>query len=127
MTRVARGSFSALGTPRRLVIRSQPELEEVWAATFAAQSPMPAPPSIDFASDMVVLVAAGARPTTGYCIAVESAAARGEVVTLTVVTTFPPGGTVVAPAITAPFEIVRLPRRGDTVTFIDRTFIGHCD
>jgi hypothetical protein len=126
VTRVLRGSFSALNTSERLVIRSHAQLEEVWASMFRTQSHPPALPVIDFTNDFAIVAAAGARPTSGFCVSVESAAAADGVLTVTVTTTSPPGGSGVLQVVTTPFDVVRLPRRPDSVRFVEKTQTAPC-
>jgi hypothetical protein len=123
VTRLTRGDFSALTTAQRLVIRSQGELDAAWAAMFQTQSHPPEKPAVDFTQDIVLLVGAGAKPTNGFCISVESATVSRRVMTVTVVST---SGVGVLPVVTHPFEVVRVPRRTESVTFIEKALTGQC-
>ena len=126
VTRITSGSFSKFTTPQRRVIRSQDALLSVWAQVFGGPLALPPPlPAVDFSSEMVILVAAGERPTSGYCITVEAAAGDDRAARVSVLLSTPlPGG--VLTVITQPFEIVRIPRR-DEVTFEERQEARACE
>lgn len=127
VTRVLRGQYSALANAQRLVIRTQTQLDEAWTAAFRTQSHPPPVPSVDFTTELVIVAAMGSRPTSGYCISVDSAAATDGMVTVAVTTTSPPAGSGLLQVITMPFDVVRLPRPADSVSFVEKTQTAQCN
>jgi len=125
VTRVLQGFFSAGETSQRLVIRSQAELAAAWTEMFRTQSPAPDLPVVDFAQEMVIIARAGAKPSGGFCIAVQSATGNSRRMTATIRSGGPSANVGVAPVITHPFDVVRVPRR-DEVTFTEVSFLGNC-
>ena len=125
VTRVIQGYFSAgdSSQPQRLVVRSQADLEAAWNAVFLTLDPMPIIPAVDFSQEMVIIARTGAKPSGGYCITVDSAVGTSKKATVTVRTGGPTQSLL--PAVTRPFDIVRIPR-SDEVTFTETSFIGNC-
>jgi hypothetical protein len=126
VTRITSGAFSNFTTPQRRVIRSQESLLAAWNQVFEGGIlVLPPPlPDVDFSTEMVILVAAGQKPTSGYCIAVEGAAGDSREATVSVLTSTPPPGGV-ATVLTQPFDMVRMESRDD-VTFEERSQAGSC-
>jgi hypothetical protein len=112
---------SGLTQPQRLVIRDPAAWTEVWAAVWLRHSPLPELPQVDFAREMLVVVALGERPTGGYGILVDSAAAKPGGLTIWVRTISPGPGCAVTPAVSQPVDIARLPRSEGVVRFQDRS------
>ena len=126
ITRVTQGIFSNFQTPQRLAIRSQDGLVAAWAQIFGGPLALPPPlPQVDFANEMIVLVASGSKPTSGFVIAVAAAAGTGDIASVTVRSLSPAAGCVTLPAVTEPYDMVRLPRR-DEVRFIERSDVQSC-
>ena len=125
ITRVMQGFFSAGEASQRLVIRSQAELTAVWDAMFRTMSDPPGIPAVDFSQEMVIIARAGAKPSGGYCITVDSAVGNRRRMTVTVRSGGPSAGQTILPVVTHPFDVVRVPRR-DEVTFTETSFVGNC-
>ena len=125
ITRVLQGDFSAGDSPQpeRVVARSPAELAAAWNAMFLTRDPQPPIPTVDFTKEMVVIARTGAKPSGGYCINVDSAVGSSRKATVTVRTGGPTPSFL--PAVTRPFDIVRIPR-ADEVTFAETSFIGNC-
>ena len=124
VTRVVQGYFSAGVAPQRLVIRSQAELTAAWSEIFRIFSEPPEIPIVDFSQEMLIIARAGSKPTGGYCITVDSAIGNRKRMTVTVRSGGPTANPVL-PAVTHPYDVVRVPRR-DEVTFNELSFIGNC-
>lgn len=116
--------YSGLVEPRRLVVRDRAAWAEVWAAIWRRHSPLPALPEVDFAREMLVVAALGERPTGGYGILVDSAAATAEGLAVRIRTISPAPGCGVTLALTQPVDIARLPRHDGVVLFHDRPEYG---
>jgi hypothetical protein len=125
ITRVAQGYFSAGEASQRLVIRSQADLTVAWDAMFRTFSEPPEIPIIDFSREMLIIVRAGAKPSGGYCITVDSAVGSQRRMTVTVRSGGPTASNPILPVVTNPFDVVRVPRRDD-VAFTEVSFIGNC-
>lgn len=122
-------SYSGIDDARRLVIRDAGTWQAVWAEVVGQRTPVPEPPSVDFARDMVILAAMGRRGTGGYAIAIDEVSAEGGAGELRVVVreTAPGPGCMTTQALSAPVTAVRVPQTDDAVTFIERTETFACE
>lgn len=116
--------YSGLTEAQRLVVRDRAAWTEVWAAIWRRHSPLPALPEVDFARDMLVVAALGERPSGGYGILVDSAAATPEGLVVLIRTISPEPSCAVTLALTQPVDIARLPRHDGAVLFSDRPELG---
>jgi hypothetical protein len=100
-----------------LVLRDQTALAGAWKTIFRG-IPGNDPPAVDFAKDMVVVLALGARQTGGYAIRVDRVArdGRGAVVHYTV--TSPGRDCMTAQMQTSPVEVVRVSRVDGAIRFV---------
>ena len=107
---------SRINDELRIVIRDRETWDTVWKRMFAPPSAsVPPLPEIDFSREMLVVVSMGSRPSGGYRIIVNSARELRLRVEVEVLSSSPCG---LAPAImTAPVDIVRIPRTDFPVTF----------
>lgn len=107
------------------VVRDRAAWEAMWQQLHngLAADPLPA---VDFTRDMVVLVAVGQRSTGGTSVRVDgvAAAAGGAVVRYTV--TEPGAGCMSTQVITAPVDVVRVPRAAGAVRFERRVTQSVC-
>ena len=117
---------SQIRQPERLVIRDHTAWLDAWASMWPAFAPIPAPPNVDFDSEMIVFVALGERPTGGYSILVDSAGANAQGVTVWIGTSAPGAHCVTTQAFTQPVDIARLPRLDATVHFVETSRIADC-
>ena len=113
-------------TPLRLVITTQAAWQQFWTERFAAQQPMPPLPVIDFATEVIVAVTGGQKPTGGFAIRVESVTERGGELEALVVDTAPGAACGVTLAVTFPFDVIRVPRANRAVRFVERQATGSC-
>jgi len=118
---------SQLRQSERLVIRDQAAWVAAWSSLWPAFAPIPAPPNVDFSREMIVLVAMGERPTGGYTILVDSAAASASGVTVWIGTSSPGLHCVTTQAFTQPVDIARLPRIDAAVRFAETTKAVDCE
>jgi hypothetical protein len=81
---------------------------------------------VDFGREMLVLVALGSRPTTGYGILVDSAFADGEGLLVQVRTVAPGPRCGTGQALTQPVDVARVPRSEGAVRFRDRPEVIDC-
>ena len=75
------------------------------------------PPSVDFASETVVAIFAGQRPTGGFSVKVVSAESRERNATVTYRIEKPPPRSMVPQMISHPFVVAKLKGRFDRVDF----------
>ena len=103
---VARGVHSRLSEPLQAVIRTPEE----WAALWTRHAGVEPPPFVDFTRDMVVAIFAGARPTSGYQVEIAGVRVVDQNIEVTYRERTPPAGAPRRPVVTAPFDVIRLPR-----------------
>lgn len=118
---------SQLRQPERLVIRDQAAWAAAWSSLWPAFAPIPAPPNVDFSREMIVFVALGERPTGGYTILVDSAAASATGVTVWIGTSSPGPHCVTTQAFTQPVDIARLARTDAAVRFSETSRVVDCE
>ena len=117
---------SGLDKPARIVVRDDANWQAVWLAIYRGSSTVPPAPTIDFAREMVLVAALGARGSGGYGIMIDRANEtdnRGINVT---VRSIAPGNCVVTAAFTQPIDIARLPIRTGKVEFTERSEVHDC-
>lgn len=108
-----------------VLVRDRVTWETTWQRLHNGVVADPAP-AVDFARDMVVLVAAGQRPTGGTSVRVDGVGPEpgGAVVRYTV--TEPGAGCMSTQVMTAPVEVVRAPRVAGPVRFDRKTARAGC-
>ena len=113
----------------RIVVRDRDTWVEVWKRINSGPNSQNAPPmpEIDFTQEILVVAAMGFRPTSGYQITIDAAYLiesypRLEVVVRSVENTRCGGFTV----ITAPIDIVRIPRTDRPVVFRETQVVADC-
>ena len=99
-----------------LVVRDQQSWQSLWSQMTANQFPAPQLPAVDFTKDMVLVAAAGTRPTTGYSVSITDATESSGGVTVNVTITNP--GCVVSDLVTSPVDVATIARRDGTVGFV---------
>lgn len=111
---------SALAEPVELVVRSDAEWARAWLGAHPNRAAaLPAAPAVDFAADLVVLVSAGTQTTGGVAIVIDTVLARADGGTDVVYTVNRPGaGCMSTQQLTAPVDVVRIPRRAGAVRFV---------
>jgi protease stability complex PrcB-like protein len=102
---IATGAQSGIASPRQAVIRTAAEWDALWR-DHQASAPKPA---VDFSKETVVAVFLGSRPTSGYEVAIVSAAEEGGVLRVRYRETRPPADAITAQVMTFPFQIVAIP------------------
>lgn len=118
--------YSGITEQERIVVEDQVEWEQVWARLWRNTSPVPDTPPVDFAREFVIVAAMGTRPSGGYSIRVDEARAYAGHVTVHVVETSPGRGCVVTMAITAPVDVVKIPRTPLEVRFRTSKTVHEC-
>lgn len=115
------------GSPLRSVVTDSVTLRRVWS--LAQGSGTASPPYVDFTRKMVILVALGAQPTTGWGIRVDSVATTGDAAATAFVSIAVPEGCIEGQAFTLPMDavVVQRPGRGNLlVSFAERVRLRDC-
>lgn len=103
-------------TERTWVIRTQEDFQRLWDRFFASRTDRPMP-TIDFATQMVVVVSMGPQPTAGYAVRI-TGVRRTERGIVVLVTTLSPGpNCTVAQVRTHPVAISRLRKTDRPIQF----------
>ncbi len=119
LERVYAAPHSGVSAAGRLVIRDATAWQATWRDVVGHLTPAPALPAVDFSRAMIVVAAMGERGTGGYEIRVTRAYRRDGDLVVVVVEVSPGAGCMLIQSITAPVEVVRLPRHDGPVTFLE--------
>ena len=95
---------------------------DAWQATWNKMherlaGPRPPLPTVDFSTEMVVVIALGVRSNSGFGVTITGASESDGVITVDALSTGPGPGCITAQVITYPIDVVRLPRRNSAVYF----------
>jgi hypothetical protein len=116
----------AAGEPGLRVVRDRAAWEAEWRALQAGLAAGPAP-AVDFARDMVVVVAAGEQSSGGHRVRVDGTSPGPDGTLVVHVTRTAPGpGCMSTMAITSPVDVVRVPRAAGAVRANTRTVAEPC-
>ena len=102
-----RGRDGKIDAERTEIVRDQQAWEALWAELTGRSDP---PPAVDFATEMVVVVGVGVRPSGGYSVSIDSVREVGGVTAVEYTETQPGPRCVVTLALTHPYTVVRVPR-----------------
>jgi len=119
-------AYSGFSESDRFVVRDSARWARVWATAFARQTPVPPLPSVDFAREMIVVAALGARPSGGYDIAIAGVAPGAGGVAVLVVTTAPGDDCFTTAAITEPVVMVRVGAVAGLIRFHEQAETRSC-
>jgi hypothetical protein len=117
---------SGMTDSARLVIRSEADWRRTWAQLVGHIAPAPAPPSVDFTTDMVVVVAMGTRPTAGNMIRVARVGRSSGVTYVDVVSETPSVRCKATQRMTSPADVVVVPRIEEPVAFVETLDVRGC-
>lgn len=110
-----------------LVIRNQESWQELWSRMNATILPAPPPvPVVDFTKEVVLVAAAGTRPTGGFSVAITSAAESGSEVVAKATVTSPGRNYIVTQALPSPVHAVTGARREAPIRFQVRQEVRNC-
>ncbi|MBW3573003.1 MAG: protease complex subunit PrcB family protein [Gemmatimonadetes bacterium] len=118
--------YSGLAEQAQLVVESRAEWEEVWRRMWQYTDPAPAAPAIDFSRHTVVVAAMGSRPTGGAGVRVEKAASHADHVVVQVVETSAGDGCGTTQAVSAPVDVVAIPRTPQPIRFRIAQTVREC-
>jgi hypothetical protein len=118
--------YSGLDHPERTVVRDEIAWREVWAAIWRGHSPEPPLPQVDFAQEMLVVVALGERLTGGFGIFADSAFTDNEQFVIQVRTIAPGPRCFTTQALTQPVDVARVPRTELAIRFREQPEVHDC-
>lgn len=111
----------------RLVIADQMAWRDAWSRLVSPRRPMPPLPEVDFAKEIVVVVAMGRQRSGGHSIRIVAVERQVSGVQVQAVLQQPGKGCITSASITSPADIVVLPRSALPVTFDLRRETRDCD
>ena len=125
-------AFSGIGEPLRLVIREQDAWREIWKRIHrfgpfeGPNSEIPSLPEVDFSREMIVVAASGSRPSGGYTVIIEAAHERNNQVEIAVRSISPGKNCASLSVVTAPVDLVRLPKTERSIVFRETEVRQNC-
>lgn len=111
-------AYQVFASETMLVVRDQQSWQSLWSQMTANQFPAPQLPAVDFTKDMVLVAAAGTRPSGGYSISITDVAESSGSVMVNVTITSPGSNCVVTAVVTSPVYIATVARQDGTVGFV---------
>jgi hypothetical protein len=116
------GAGSAILIAELAVARDMTEYGALWSRHRpppppGVGAPVEAPPAVDFATEIVVGIFLGGRPTTGFSVAILAAEWEGNGIRIDWEERQPGTGCVVSPAITHPYLLAAVSRTEGPVDF----------
>jgi len=121
---VSQSDNSAIGAETTFVVRSQAELGAAWSQIYGDQISRTLPPQIDFNTYMLVIVAIGRQPSSGFTVKITGATRDRDGLVVHVTIERPGENCGTATVITSPIAIARMPRLDGPVRFdITRTAV----
>ncbi len=116
---------SGVQTAMRETVRDAAAWRALWTRLTARAGPPAPPPEVDFAREMVLVAALGQRSSGGYSIRIESVRTGSELAA-TVVQSSPGPRCGVTGALTAPADVVIVPRSEAPVRWTVRETVTDC-
>ena len=116
---LVKGAFSGIQEPTQQIIRDKTIWDKTWAKHSANSKTAGKMPEVDFSKEMVIFVTMGRKSTGGYSIQVTKVEPIGEKLRITVSRTAPPAGAMTIQALTAPFQIVAVPKSDLSPEFVE--------
>lgn len=111
---ISQGAASGIADPQEIVIESEQEWQKLWERHDPSGS---AAPRVDFATQVVVGIFAGQRPTAGYQVQIVKVEREKNRIIVIYQLKSPPTDALVAQVLTQPFIIIRIPRLNLPIQF----------
>ena len=119
--------FHGGGSQRsRRVIRNRDEFSELWKQIVGAGSDRPPPPEVDFTRVMLIVAAMGTKPSSGYEITIDGACEVDNHIEVFVRSVDYSKCGLQLQVITAPLDIVQIPRTELPVVFRETEISSDC-
>jgi hypothetical protein len=126
VTSTAVGQHSGLVNRRAIVVTDQQAFADLWAEIHRSISSTEPMPIVDFSKEIVVGFAMGEQPSSGFSVRLRGAARDRSGVVVAVQEETPAANCVLLPVITAPIDLARLSRTGESIRFANETTIKGC-
>lgn len=131
MTRLRAGArafstYSGITEDSNFVVRDSAAWRQLWQRINKPFIPSPALPPVDFAREMVVVAALGARPSAGYDVTIASVDRASEGIEVSVRTRAPAAGCPVEAVVTQPVDLARVPFTAGPVRFRELNEVIPC-
>jgi hypothetical protein len=124
LVRIFHSAFEGPPDAVRQVVRDPVDWRRTWIQTRRASTDSALPP-VDFSRQMVIVAGMGNVPSTGYELFVDSVTSL-EWGTLIFVRSTSPAGCSGGALVTAPVDIVRVPKTTLPVQFVESTEVHRC-
>lgn len=115
---ISKGYYSGHVARKDYVIVEGTEWRKLWNVVYANTSEPPALPSVDFNTEMVIAVFQGGKGSSGYAIEVTSILEKPSSLEVAVKEYSPGKESIVLPALTAPFHIIKVKLIDKKVIFL---------
>lgn len=114
MRTLATGAYAAVQpeAPQAIAVTSEADFARVWDQTVGRGAPRP---SVDFASESVVILLAGSKPSGGYSVEPRGARLDGNVLVVDAQIKSPPPDAIVTMALTSPWAAIAVDGKFETV------------
>lgn len=113
MTPIAGDMMSGIAAPRQVVAKTQDEFDKLWRE----HAPGRPAPNVDFTKNMVVGVFLGSRPSGGFSVEITNVRRDGDALVVTWTERRPAPDQMAAQVMTAPAQLVSVPRFDGQVRF----------
>ena len=117
---------SGIAEQERIVVRDSASWTALWPRIVGSHSPRPAPPTVDFANEMLLVVSMGTRSSGGYVIAIDSVTAAADSVRVVVREQSPGPRCGTTAALSAPVALARVERSNLPIAFSTREVVRDC-
>jgi hypothetical protein len=119
-------AYSGFRDSLRAVVRDSAMWRQLWDRLNQPFLPRPPLPAVDFAREMVIVAALGARRTGGYTVVIEGAQRDSSTIEIAVRRTSPAAGCPVESVVTQPVDVARIPLSANAIRFVERDVVTAC-
>lgn len=113
----ANAANDAFPVETMVVIREQATWQSAWNQVTHNMFPQPNLPQVDFSTRIVLVAAAGTKPTGGYSVGLLQAVEDNGAISVDVTSTSPGTGCVVTQLVTSPVDIGSIPQTTAPIMF----------
>lgn len=109
---ISSGAYAAARpqTPQAIAATDDATYRRLWPTTIGGGEP----PAVDFATDSVVFLLAGAKPTGGWSVMPRGAKVEGDTLVIDAAIQGPPPGAIVTQAFTSPYAVITVKTKAFT-------------
>ena len=105
---IQQGTYSGKKDSVAQVINNQSDWEKLWKQHVSVLVPQPLVPTVDFNSNVVAVIFAGEKNTSGYAVVIKDVSAEGDDVVVKYRLTEPQTNSFSLQVITQPYAMVRI-------------------